>query len=194
MGDEADWAVEQMIKRQLHERNELPKDKGNYFPGARPYKANTNKAETKYNNFKELVNMTGTMTKYVAVVTFLPRMGETQNTKHYDFWSSIPLQEGDIVVVDTANGLQLASMSGVKSTSNSANKWVVAKVDLNEHEERIRKEEKRKELEKAMEARAKQVDKMSRYRQMAKEDPEMAKLLAELEGVEGTLLTEGGGK
>lgn len=141
-------------------------------------------------NSKESVNMekvmvNGQLQTYVAVVNFI----NGHNTyKDYDFLCNIPLAENDLVVVDSANGFGLARVCGIKTASRAATNWVVDRVDLEAHNARIYAETRRKELEKEMESRMRKLDKLAKYRLMAESDPEMKRMLDEMEALEnGTI-------
>lgn len=56
------------------------------------------------------------------------------NRKIYDFKNNIKdLQRGDKVVVDTANGLQIAKVCHVLNhVTNKSTKWVIQRIDLDE--------------------------------------------------------------
>lgn len=133
-------------------------------------------------NSKEL----GNVAQYIAVVNFihaLPGWGAASD-KDYDFFCNIPLSEGDVVVVDTVHGLNIAKVVGVKKTSSKATNWVVQRVDLSEHQARIEAEQKKRELEKAMAVRAKEIEKMKRYKELAYADILMKELVDEYMALE----------
>jgi hypothetical protein len=131
----------------------------------------------------EKVTVNGQLQTYIAVVSYL-----NTNGREYDFFCNIPLQDQDIVVVDGANGLGLAKVVGIKTQSKMAKSWIVQKVDLTEHYARIQAETRRKELEKQMEERLRKVNKLEQYRKLAENDPEMAAMLEEMEGLTGEKL------
>lgn len=134
---------------------------------------------------KELVRME--KGQFIAVVKYV----NGYNGKDYDFLSDIPLQHGDMVVIEDRNGFNLGEVVGVKRSSVNANKWIVDKVDTSTHVARREQEIKRKELEHAMEERMKKVNKLDRYRELAKSDPEMKRMLEEYQATTGMNLIEG---
>lgn len=110
----------------------------------------------------------------VAIVEF------KDGYKKYDFLNDIDLSVGDDVVVDTAQGIQLAVVVGFKDISNTASKWVIQKVDLKNHTVRLEKEKKKKEIMTKLEVRRKAAQELEVYQILAQSDPEMATLLTEL--------------
>lgn len=110
-------------------------------------------------------------------------------SKEYDFkYDKDDLKVGDTVVVDTQHGLQLAKVTTVIKLAvgeryDKATKWVVQKVDLTEHEARLEREKKAKEIKKQLEARRKKLEEIAVYQLLAEKDPEMAKLLEEYKAV-----------
>lgn len=116
------------------------------------------------------------------------------NPKKYNFLTNIEdLQAGDIVVVDTVNGFVLAEVVEYaeelkefgETFGNKRPKWVIQKVDVAAHEARLEKEKRLKDVKKLMEVERKKAEEKQIYRILAKENPEMAKLLEEMEALEG---------
>jgi hypothetical protein len=138
------------------------------------------------NNNERTMDLTNVqIPKFIAVVEFLNNTYSTK--KQYDFHCNLFVREGDIVVVDTVNGLQLAEVVGVKTSSAKAGKWVVDKVEVDAYRKRLEAEKKQATLKKKMEERAKKINEMERYRQLASNDPEMARMLQEYHQTESTL-------
>ncbi|MGD2330696.1 hypothetical protein [Bacillus amyloliquefaciens] len=100
--------------------------------------------------------------------------------KEYAFRNDIEgIEVGDKVVVDTSNGFVVAEVTKVDVVSNKASKYVVQKIDIEAHEKRIEKANKLIELKAKMEDRRKKLQEIEIYQILAKEDDEMAALLAE---------------
>lgn len=100
--------------------------------------------------------------------------------KEYAFRNDIEgIEVGDKVVVDTAGGIVVAEVTKVDVVSNKASKYVVQKIDTAAHEKRLEKANKIKELKAKMEERRKKLQEIEIYQILAKEDDEMAALLAE---------------
>ncbi|KZR59135.1 hypothetical protein [Pseudobacillus badius] len=99
--------------------------------------------------------------------------------KRYEFKTDLELSVGDVVVVDATPGISVATVVGLKDTSKLATKWVIQKVDLTVHEERLAKEKKLKEIREKMEARRKELQEIQIYQLLAQEDEGMAALLNE---------------
>lgn len=102
--------------------------------------------------------------------------------KHYEFkCGDETVNLGDYVVVDTSVGIGVAKVVGFKEVSKLATRWVIQKVDMTKHEERLEREKKMKEVKAKMEARRKKLQEREIYILLAKEDDEMANLLKEYE-------------
>lgn len=135
------------------------------------------------------------MKKFVGVVTFPDtKVHSSAYGKKYNFLTDIQgLKVGDKLVVDTQNGVTIAEFvaydalgfgeTGVKTPT----KWIIQKIDMEAHEVRIKAAKDLEKLKVQMEARRKQAEEISIYRILAKEDPEMAKLLTEYEKAQEVL-------
>ena len=135
------------------------------------------------------------MKKFVGVVTFPDtKIHSSAYGKKYNFLTDIQgLKVGDKLVVDTQNGITIAEFvaydalgfgeTGVKAPT----KWIIQKVDMEAHEARVKAAKDLEKLKVQMEARRKQAEEISIYRILAKEDPEMAKLLEEYEKAQEVL-------
>lgn len=121
------------------------------------------------------------MTK-IAMVT----IDGNYTSKGYNFQTSDTLlEEGDKVVVDTANGLLVGTFQGYTEDAVKATKWLIQKINLIEHLERVEKENKLKELKKKMDARRKKVEELEIYEILAGKDSDMAELLADYKAIKG---------
>lgn len=110
-----------------------------------------------------------------AVVSF----DKDGNGKGYAFKNDIEgLAIGDIVVVDTRFGVSIAYVQEFVVESKVATKFIIQKVDLEAHTERLEKEKKLAEMKAKMEARRKELQELEVYQVLAKGDPVMAKMLA----------------
>lgn len=132
------------------------------------------------------------MAKFIVGVTF----ATNYNHKVYNFLSDIKdLVPGDQVVVDTVNGLQLATVDSVRPEEESfgeefgskKQKWVVQKIDLTAHNARREAEEKALVIRKKMEERRKKAQELEIYAILAKEDPEMAAMLEDYKKLQEVL-------
>lgn len=128
-----------------------------------------------------------------AVVEYL-----THNIKQYEFKTDIEdLQEGDVVVVDSALGLGLASFIEYREAPKYKGdgwKWIIQRVDLTAHKARIAAEQRMQELQKAIEKRAAELKKEREYRQLAEGDEHLTVLLDELDAIrKGAQVIEIGG-
>ena len=111
--------------------------------------------------------------------------------KTYDYFNTLnEVEIGDYVVVDSTRGFGVAEVVGFKDYSHEAKKYVIQRVDVEAHEQRMEAIKRQEELERQMEAREremearkKELDKMEKYRKIAENDKKMAKLLAEYEKI-----------
>lgn len=123
------------------------------------------------------------MSKAIAVIEF------PSGYKKYHFKNPFEdLEVGDQVVCDTVNGLVVGEVVDFKDTSSQASKFIVQKVDLTAHLERVEKQKRIDELRKKMEKRRKEIQEVQIYALLAKSDPEMAEMLNELLTLEGRSL------
>lgn len=117
------------------------------------------------------------MTHKIVEVRFKDGYGKT-----YDFYNSFEeVQAGDLVVVDTVRGVNVAEVVDVKSYSSKATKHVIQRVDLEAHNKRIQEEKRRTQLEEELAERKRELEKLEQYRTLAQKDEKMAALLAEYE-------------
>lgn len=118
--------------------------------------------------------------QYIVQVMF--SNNRIESPKLYDYYTDMEyLVKGDLVVVDTQYGYNCASVEGYIEQSDKAGKWIVARVDLTAHQERRAKSERMKALEKELERRMKEEERLRIYRETAKSSPEMQALLEEYE-------------
>ena len=104
----------------------------------------------------------------------------------YTFNSDIEgLQIGDTVVCDCTTGLAVGEVVNFLAfdSSGKSSRWIVQKVDLKVHSERLEKQAERERIRGLMDMRKKQLEDEALYRMMAERDPEMAKLIALYYGV-----------
>jgi predicted GTPase len=103
--------------------------------------------------------------------------------KSYQFLTDIEgLQQGDLVVVDTRNGFAIAQIEGyeeIEKPGLKELKWVVQKVDLTAHQERMEKQRRLNALKRKMESRKKQLEEFQIFALLAKEDEVMKEMLEE---------------
>ncbi|MEG0579509.1 MAG: hypothetical protein RR490_06300 [Niameybacter sp.] len=104
--------------------------------------------------------------------------------KSYAFKNDIEgLEIGDTVVVDTRFGVSIAYVTKFLAESVMATKFLIQKVDLDAHKERLEKEQKLTDIKAKMEARRKELQELEVYQTLAKGDPVMASILAELDNL-----------
>ena len=91
------------------------------------------------------------MNKQIVAVKFRIERNneEIYGGREYHFFSLEDVYPGDIVVVNTVNGLRLASVSRLvdhSSEKSYANKWIVQKVDKEKYLEKVKEEERISDL------------------------------------------------
>ena len=104
--------------------------------------------------------------------------------KEYVFAAYEDLKEGDVVVVDTANGFQLVTVTGIaetlpRSVSMGDLKEVVCRVDFSKYQERKDKVAKLKELKEEMDKKVKVLQNNAIYEMLAEKDPSLKAMLDE---------------
>lgn len=107
---------------------------------------------------------------------------EDHNEKKYTFADYTHyLSEGNLVVVDTCNGLKLGrvvSLDG-KESKNKKLRDVVNVVDTFSFDERCKAKKRREELKIKMDAKVKELQTIAVYEMLAEKDPELAEMLDE---------------
>lgn len=124
------------------------------------------------------------MKKYVNISFYTKEERKRiTHTKDYQFLTDIQnLIEEDAVVVDTANGLQVGYVIGydeVPKFDGNNVKWVVQRVDLENHKINLERQEKLRTLKQKMENRRKKLEEIQIYEILSKEDSYMKDLLDE---------------
>lgn len=96
------------------------------------------------------------------------------------------IYEGDIVVVDTRYGFQLATVSkiGVKVADTKGLKDVVCKVNMTEFQLRQEKAAKRAEIKAEMDKRVKELQASAIYEMLAEKDDSLKQMLQAYKGLE----------
>lgn len=107
---------------------------------------------------------------------------KTTPYKDYHFLTDIEdLKRGDIVVVDTALGVNVAEVQEyvTKPYTEAVAKWVISKVDLKAHKQRVARERKLMKIKEQMDARKQELQDIQLYEFLAAQDDSMADLLNE---------------
>ena len=121
----------------------------------------------------------------------------SMTSKDYAFLTHLDLSVGDDVIVDTQKGLMVARVTKVRGLSKTqmgrATMFVVQKIDLAGHADRIKKAEIAQEIRNKLHERKRQVEEIIIYEKMAKDDPAIAGLIDELKAIDPSFrLTMGG--
>lgn len=107
-----------------------------------------------------------------------------QAYKEYIFAAYEDLSEGDVVVVDTVNGFQLATVTSIAdrlpdNIPVGKLKEVVCKVDMSAYLERIENQKKAAELKSKMDEKVKVLQSQAIYEMLAEKDPSLKAMLDE---------------
>ena len=111
------------------------------------------------------------------------------NPKEYTYLTNLDLKEGDKVIVDSPHdGPVVVTVIKVKGLSKGqisvASKWIVQKVDMEAYYELVKRQELVQEIKNKLAQRKEEMEEMIIYKQLAKDDPEINSLLAELESLQ----------
>lgn len=126
----------------------------------------------------------------VNVVFDVSKNGTFANTgKEYAFVSYDEVIAGDVVVVDTANGFQLATVTGFRSRIPASlpkgnMKEVVCKVDFTIYNARKEKAEKIKQLKEEMNKRVDKLKEEAVFEMMAEKDPALKAMFDEFKALQ----------
>lgn len=118
--------------------------------------------------------------KYVEV-KFMGNDGEFTE-KNYAYRTTLEdLEKGDLVVVEAVGYYKVVEVQRYIPYSGLATKFVVSKLDLEQAEKDKEEVLKREELMEAIELRMQKAEKLRQAKKLAKLDPELGKLLEQLE-------------
>ena len=118
--------------------------------------------------------------KYVEV-KFMNNDGEFTN-KNYAYLTTLEdLKKGDLVVAEAVGFYKVVQVQRYINYSDLATKFVVSKLDLEQVEKDKAEVIKREELLEAIELRMQKAEKLRQAKKLAKLDPELGKLLEQLE-------------
>lgn len=127
---------------------------------------------------KETIIMTGNYR--IAEVQFLE--GSNTNTKYSYACYDPRIAEGDICVVKTAHhGFSIAKVTGFITSDEELTREIVCFADFTEYNKRVEARKRVAELKDMMNTRAKQLQDVALFKMLAKEDSDMASMMAEYE-------------
>lgn len=102
------------------------------------------------------------------------------NYKKYDFFTDIPdLAIGDKVVVLARTGLGIARVVGFRQGKGKADAWIICRIDVDGHYQKLTRDKKLKVLEHRMRVYLGDMDQLDVYRAIAETHSEMATILDE---------------
>jgi len=112
------------------------------------------------------------------------------NSKPYSFFTDIEdLSVNDLVVVQTAGksnrfGMAICQVSAIEGLTkyqrDLASEWVIQKIDLKTHQERLARAAVEQEIRNKLRERKEEMDELMIYKTLAKDDPEVEALLKRL--------------
>lgn len=130
-----------------------------------------------------LVSIKEMVMRYVKVVFLNQR--ESFDPVKYSYLSSVDVKKGDIVVVQARNSFALAEVvSSSLKEDEKATRWVVQKVDVELSSILDKRFEEIKRLKQELVERIEKRQEEEALAQLTKNDPESAKILAEIKKLE----------
>ena len=105
--------------------------------------------------------------------------GGGYNSGQYHYYTAIPLNVGDHVVVEVSSNLTIAQVSATDVCTQSATKWIVDKIDTTVYDNQQAKLKRIASLKKELDKRSKKLGDVALFAILAKEDDEMARMLHE---------------
>lgn len=105
--------------------------------------------------------------------------------KQYDYLTiEKDLKEGDMVVVETANGFAVARfVRYVENFDVNSQKWILTVIDIEAFQERKKQAKEAMQLRQRIKERAAAVKEQQEYEQLAKEDTGLKSLLADFKNL-----------
>lgn len=119
------------------------------------------------------------METYTTVsVKFVGQQNQSYNQdKEYAFLTDLDLEVGDLVVVDTVNGYKTANITSKFGNKHKSTRWVVCVVDTEKFAEKLKELKRKQFIMTQMKQRLEEVNIIDQFKQVAKSDPEMKRLL-----------------
>ena len=109
-------------------------------------------------------------------------------SQKYDYLTDVVLEKGDIVVVDTRYGPQVAKVVSYDCVPTvAATKFVISKVDVNTHLKKIEKRRRKAELVDKITQRVSVEMALTLAKELSKKDAELRDMLDLLESLETEL-------
>lgn len=130
-----------------------------------------------------------------VIVKFVDKNGDYSNeSKEYAYFSGTKLELFDLVVVEARGFMGIAIVTKVfgltKSQLDAATRWVITKIDQTHLAELKEKADLYFEIKSKLNTAKEQFEERRIYETLAKEDPEIAKLLAQFKSLISNNLLE----
>jgi DNA-binding transcriptional regulator YbjK len=121
--------------------------------------------------------------KRIAICVFDAAFDD--DPKEYYYFTDIDdLERNDYAVADSGPGLGIVKIRSFTSDASNARRWLVQKIDMKAHKERIKRQERIDTLKAQLESRRKKFEEEHLWSIMAEKDPKAAAFLAEIKKLE----------
>jgi len=122
--------------------------------------------------------------KFVEVIFSQKEVASEREHRGYTYLTDLDFEEGDFAVVES-NGVykvcEVKTVRGLTKTQREkAHQWVVARVDVQAHTERLRKAQAAQEIRNKLQEMRESAEELLIYKALAQSNPEIQALLTEL--------------
>jgi hypothetical protein len=121
--------------------------------------------------------------KRIAEIIFTEAFNDDSKRYHY-FTDDNDLKTGDVCVVDSGPGLGVATVQRFVKTSDKAHAWVVQKIDMVAHADRLKRQQEIEDIKSNLENLRKDFEEKRIWEVLASDNPVAAKLLDTLKKLE----------
>jgi len=122
--------------------------------------------------------------KFVTVVFNQKDAVPSGDLREYTYLTDLDSQTGDFAVVENNGKYSVVEVKEIRGLTklqrDKAHKWIVARVDVAAHEERLRKAAAAQEIRNKLQELREQQEELLIYKALAQGNPEIQQLLVEL--------------
>lgn len=122
--------------------------------------------------------------KFVSVVFNQKEALPSGDLREYTYLTDLEFQKGDLAVVENNGKYAVVEVTAVigltKMQRDKACKWIVAKVDVEAHQLRLKKAAAAQEIRNKLQELREQQEELMIYQALAQGNPDIQKLLVEL--------------
>ena len=122
--------------------------------------------------------------KFVSVIFSQKEVASEREHREYTYLTDLDFKEGDMAVVESGGVYKVVEVKTVrgltKTQREKAHQWVVAKVDVEAHKERMRKAQAAQEIRNKLQEMRESAEELLIYKALAQSNPEIQALLTEL--------------